>query len=192
MSALQLQVPSVALELSKLNLFRPSSDSPYPARCDEHGVRVLVISHHAEDDALLRRVLTRPEWLVRTARTLADASQALKRGAFSVAICESNLLDGSWRDFLGLAACMEHGPEVIVASRLAEASLWAEALNIGACDVLSKPFSPKEIIPVVGYAWRQWTSQRKQCPPPPAPNVLSGREDQRRNDRGHVVQEPLA
>jgi DNA-binding response OmpR family regulator len=160
MSALQLQVPSVALEASKLSLLTPNLSSPNRTRPDEDAVRVLLISHHTEDDALLRRVLAQPKWLVWTARTLADGIRLLKQNTFSVAICESELPDGTWREFLDRAARLEHGPEVIVASRLADESLWAEALNIGAWDVLSKPFSSEEVLHVVGYAGRRWESQQ--------------------------------
>jgi len=152
MTALQPRAHSVALETNVMSLLTPDAGSPNLTRSDEDTVRVLLISHHTEDDALLRRILEGPKWLVWTARTLADAIRLLKQNAFSVAVCEGDLLDGTWRDFLDLAARLEHGPEVIVASRLADASLWAEALNIGAYDVLSKPFSAKEILHVVGCA----------------------------------------
>jgi len=44
-------------------------------------------------------------------------------------------------------------PLLIVASRLADEYLWAEALNPGAYDVLAKPFDAEEVIRVLRSAW---------------------------------------
>ncbi len=47
-------------------------------------------------------------------------------------------------------------PLLIVTSRLADEYLWAEALNLGAWDVLAKPFDREEVSRVLGFAWRHW------------------------------------
>ena len=47
-------------------------------------------------------------------------------------------------------------PFLIVASRLADERLWAEALNLGAYDVLAKPFDSTEVTRIVGMAWLRW------------------------------------
>ena len=46
---------------------------------------------------------------------------------------------------------------LIVTSRLADEYLWAEALNLGAYDMLAKPFDASEVVRVLGSAWRHWT-----------------------------------
>jgi DNA-binding response OmpR family regulator len=43
-----------------------------------------------------------------------------------------------------------------VSSRLADDYPWAEALNLGAYDVLAKPFEATEVIRIVSLAWRHW------------------------------------
>jgi FixJ family two-component response regulator len=48
---------------------------------------------------------------------------------------------------------------LIVASRLADERLWAEALNLGAWDVLAKPFNHIEVIRSVKSAWQHWHDQ---------------------------------
>ena len=48
-------------------------------------------------------------------------------------------------------------PVLIVTSRLADEYLWAEALNLGAYDVLVKPFDASEAVRVLDSAWRHWT-----------------------------------
>ena len=47
-------------------------------------------------------------------------------------------------------------PLLIVTSRLADERLWAEALNLGAWDVLAKPFAAEETIRIVSVARQHW------------------------------------
>jgi DNA-binding response OmpR family regulator len=51
-------------------------------------------------------------------------------------------------------------PLLIVTSRLADERLWAEALNLGAYDVLAKPFDTAEVVRVVSLAWQHWHTRR--------------------------------
>jgi hypothetical protein len=45
-------------------------------------------------------------------------------------------------------------PLLIVPYRLADEYLWAEALNLGAFDVLAKSFDGNEVDRTLGLAWR--------------------------------------
>jgi DNA-binding response OmpR family regulator len=49
---------------------------------------------------------------------------------------------------------------LIVTSRLADEKLWAEALNLGAYDVLAKPFDLSELVRSVNLAWLHWWHQQ--------------------------------
>jgi DNA-binding response OmpR family regulator len=69
-----------------------------------------------------------------------------------VLICESNLSDGSWRDVLSGLAAEAAAPPLILVSRLADDHLWAEVLNLGGYDVLSKPFDAREVLWSVHHA----------------------------------------
>jgi DNA-binding response OmpR family regulator len=51
---------------------------------------------------------------------------------------------------------MPNPPALIVASRLADERLWAEALNLGAWDVLATPFNRNELIRSVRSGWQHW------------------------------------
>ena len=55
-----------------------------------------------------------------------------------VVICERDLSPGSWVDMLKEGRLLPNAPSLIVTSRLADDKLWAEALNLGAYDVLAK------------------------------------------------------
>lgn len=68
-------------------------------------------------------------------------------------ICERDLPDASWTDLLEQAAALPEPPYIIVTSRHADDRLWAEALNLGAYDVLAKPFDAGEVIRIVSLAW---------------------------------------
>jgi hypothetical protein len=52
-------------------------------------------------------------------------------------------------------------PLLIVTSRLADERLWAEALNLGAWDVLAKPLDRQEVSRVLNTVWLQWNGRRE-------------------------------
>jgi len=82
---------------------------------------------------------------------------------FPVLLCEETLPDGSWKDLLALCQCAANPAYLIVTSQFADDRLWAEVLNVGAYDVLAKPFQSKEVFRVIGLAWRHWTDCRKSA-----------------------------
>ena len=53
--------------------------------------------------------------------------------------------DGKWLDALHLARQYPYGMEVIVTDPQADARFWAEALNMGAYDLLAQPFYEPEV-----------------------------------------------
>ncbi len=95
--------------------------------------------------------------IVKTAG-LEKVKALLKRekGITVVLCCEQDLRDGTtWREVLEHAKTTESRPSVIVCSRLADERLWAEALNLGAHDVLrSEPVVHDELARVIGSAHR--------------------------------------
>jgi FixJ family two-component response regulator len=48
---------------------------------------------------------------------------------------------------------------LIVTSRLADEHLWSVALNLGAWDVLAKPFDRSEVFRGVKSGWQHWHDQ---------------------------------
>ncbi len=127
-------------------------------------VPVLSISPIEEDHFFLRRILDRLQgtlgasrtFTVKSCATLASGLAALRIRQFEVVVCERDLSPGSWKDVLEQATILPDPPSFIVTSRLADERLWAEALNLGAFDVLAKPFDGTEAMRVVGAAWRAW------------------------------------
>ena len=131
-------------------------------------LNVLSVSPLAEDHATLGSVfgdtapdfLTDVHWQLSTASTLSSALRSLLRLDCPVVICERDLPLGDWKDLLEHTRHLKNPPLVIVASRHADDSLWAEALNLGAYDVLAKPFDRIEIIRVVTSACLRWCRDR--------------------------------
>jgi CheY-like chemotaxis protein len=96
------------------------------------------------------------EWRVNACRTLASALTALRKLRVPVVVCESDLQPGTWKEVLEELRTLPDPPFLIVTSRLADERLWAEALNLGAYDVLAKPFDRMEVARIVSMAWLRW------------------------------------
>ena len=103
---------------------------------------ILSLSPNENDHQSLQVILAHPKGMIFKARD-----------------CERDLLPGSWSDVLVHIQSLPNAPSLIVASRLADDRLWGEALNLGAWDVLAKPFDPTEVIRSLHSAWRRWHDQ---------------------------------
>lgn len=127
-------------------------------------VSVLSVSPIEDDHASLRDIFHEPAWEAYTAcrwelhtiDTLAAAQNILRRERVPIVICESDLSPGSWRDMLAHIGQTRCPPLLIVTSRIADDRLWAEALNLGAYDVLAKPFDKDEVVRIISLAWLHW------------------------------------
>lgn len=104
-------------------------------------------AHHAD----LERVLD-PQWRLQICAGFAGVMDALRSGQLPLVIYDCDSLRGSWRSVLPKVAFRTNAPAMIMTSRLADASLWAEALNLGAWDVLAKPFDAAEVSRVLASA----------------------------------------
>ena len=87
---------------------------------------------------------------------LESALAVLHKQEVGVVLSEKDLPPHSWTDILDVINHLQDAPEFIVTSRLADERLWTEALNLGAYDVLAKPFNREEVIRSVSLAWLEW------------------------------------
>jgi DNA-binding NtrC family response regulator len=124
--------------------------------CDVEPVRVLAISPFSQDHLTLQNIISHSNWVLRTTSTDAEALEILREDLMPVVITERDLPPYSWKDVLQQLALMTNPPRLIVASNHADAQLWGEVLNLGAYDVLPKPFQSAELFPSVSSAWRAW------------------------------------
>jgi DNA-binding response OmpR family regulator len=124
-------------------------------------IPIVSISPFQEDHVFLRDTLKLSGCRVDGAGCRSEAFSLLRKNRAAVVICEKDLPDGTWQEVLDELAQWENAPPLIVTSRLADDSLWAEVLNLGGYDVLMKPLDPTEVSRVVNLAWEH--SQRGQC-----------------------------
>jgi DNA-binding NtrC family response regulator len=123
-------------------------------------VTVLSVSPLAEDHFSLQAIFDRSRWQLYRANCLAAAREVLCRQQVGVVICERSLSPGTWVDMLEDGRLLPYAPSLIVTSRLADDALWSEALNLGAYDVLAKPFDRTELVRSVTSAWLHWFHSR--------------------------------
>jgi len=138
-------------------------------------VTVLFVSPTPDDHTWLRQIFSKSgwseytlsQWSLTTSRTLESAVATLQRSIIPIVLCEADLLRGTWREMLEESRNVSNPPLLIVTSRLADEHLWAEALNLGAYDVLAKPFDENEVVRIVSLAWLHWKDRARVAAEPP-------------------------
>ena len=122
-------------------------------------VTVLSVSPLDEDHSSLQSIVLHSKWMLFKTRDLVSTLAVLKQREINVLLCERDLLPGTWIDVMEHVNAMPKAPSLIVASRFADDRLWSEALNLGAWDVLAKPFQVAEVIRSVISALQHWHDQ---------------------------------
>ena len=107
--------------------------------------RILYISRCSEDALLLSEMTRSLPLVLEHAESLQQAREWLHAHSYDVVLTEAELSDGKWLDVLHLVRDSPHAPHVIVTDKHADARFWAEALNLGAYDLLAQPFHPPEV-----------------------------------------------
>ena len=120
------------------------------------GVIALSVSPEADDQLALQSVFQPLKWMLFQADGLPSALRVLHKHEVGVVLCERDLPHANWRDMLEHLILLDDAPPLIVTSRLADEQLWAEALNLGAYDVLAKPFDTQELTRTTHLAWLHW------------------------------------
>jgi len=146
---------------------------------------VLAVFPAGEDTAVLRGILANSAWRLHAAATVAEACLLVDPSTAAI-VCERSFPDGrGWKDLLAVLHDMINPPALIVADRLADDRLWAEVLNLGAYDLLAKPFDTKEVLYSVSAAcrWREGRqlaprrlskAMERRVPPPPKTHSACG------------------
>ena len=107
--------------------------------------RILFVSGHQHDARRLSRMLHSLPLMVDHVETLQQAHTKLQQDDYGVILTEAVLPDGNWLDALRMASQCSRDLEVIVTDPHADARFWAEALNMGAYDLLAQPFYEPEV-----------------------------------------------
>ncbi len=107
--------------------------------------RILCISGQRENARKLSEMLHALPMELEHVATLRHARAHLRRQSYDLILTETALDDGNWLDILHLAREQPREVQVVVTDRHADAHLWAEALNLGAYDLLAQPFYEPEV-----------------------------------------------
>ena len=134
---------------------QPTAQNIHTSLPNPEKFSLLVVSHYKDDRSAVSQILHNPCWRIEHATSLEDAGKRLHEKVASVVLCERDLPDGDWKDLLPRVRKLALVPSVVVISRHANDDLWADVLSSGGYDVLSKPFDRRELVRVVGMAWRQ-------------------------------------
>ena len=129
--------------------------------CVEDSVRqLLIVSSATEDRRFLARILsshTCPQYWV---TSVHEAIDWLERGSAQVVICDDRLPDGQWQELWEELRRRPTPPVFIVSAGWSDARLWAEVLNLGAYDVLVKPYHDGEVKRILRNACRTFEHHR--------------------------------
>ncbi len=141
---------------------------PAVATAGKGSVTILCIDPNDADRESLARIFhesdwslyTDLHWALITRSTMSSAVSTLRQMPIPVVICEADQSHGLWQEILDSVSFLPNPPLVIITSRLADERLWAECLNVGAYDVLAKPFETSEVIRILSLACLHWLDRR--------------------------------
>lgn len=123
---------------------------------------VLVISCAEDDHVRLREILEIAGFHAQSARTAADGCRIMRKTPVPVIVANCDLKNRCWKDvwraISKLAAYPR--PRLIVAADATDEGFWAEVVEVGAYDIIARPFDAKEVLWVVTDAWSQWERER--------------------------------
>lgn len=150
-------------ETAPLRRTPPGPASAQPGRKPDTTPTPIVVAGPFDEHFLrLLEILKPTEWAVYWSATGAEAMATLRRGDVPVVLCESKLPDGGWRGLIAEVESLVRPPRIVVTTVCANRRLWAEVLNLGAYDLLLKPYDADEVIHVVTCACQFWMAAQQE------------------------------
>src|SRR5262245_27308382 len=138
---------------------------------------ILVVEDEPAIAESVAYALRRDGFSVGIAGNLAEAEA--ERDQADLVVLDLMLPDGSGFDFIGTLRAMRPGkPVIVLSSRDGEADRVA-ALETGADDYVTKPFSPREIVARVRAVLRRTSAQSVPPEPPDLPPIVVDRTTRR-------------
>jgi DNA-binding response OmpR family regulator len=125
--------------------------------CDRLRLRAntgLLVGGSTEELLALNEALVESEWQLCHAENIAAALKVLDTATVPVAICSCDLKNGDWREMLNAMQELPNAPSLIVGATSADNQFWAEVLNLGAYDLLMRPYNAREVAAVLDAAVR--------------------------------------
>jgi DNA-binding response OmpR family regulator len=122
----------------------------------EESVCAMLVGDFGADRLLLHDIFRNLGWRLWEARKRRDAMRRLASSLAPVVVAERDFPHWNWKRILSDFRLLARPPLLIVASRLADDALWSEALNLGAHDVLARPFDRDEVERAIASACRRF------------------------------------
>jgi len=119
-------------------------------------VSALMVGEYENDRMLVHDIFRKLGWRLFEAGDRRRGMDYLGRHPVQVVLAESGTPRWNWRRVLRDLRQLSRPPQLIVTSRCADDSLWAEVLNVGGYDVLARPFQADEVERVVAAARRHF------------------------------------
>jgi two-component system, OmpR family, response regulator QseB len=101
--------------------------------------RILYISEYEGDGRRLAQTLHTLRLVVDHVSTLREAGLQLQQEEYDVILTEAAVPDGNWLDVLHLARKSSRELRVVITDSHADACFRAQALDMGAYDLLTQP-----------------------------------------------------
>ena len=98
--------------------------------------RILIVCDNDSDTERLVTAFREAGLTSESVNSIAAGCEAAKSGRFQVVFSAPLLRDGSWRHLIDAASQHKLGFEVVLLARTFTFNEWAEALQVGAFDVL--------------------------------------------------------
>lgn len=98
--------------------------------------RVLIVSDDDSDTELLKTAFRKAGVGSESTHSMAEGCRSAKSGRFQVIFSTPLLADGSWGRLIDVADQYKLGFEIVLLARTFTFNEWAEALQVGAFDVL--------------------------------------------------------
>ena len=131
-------------------------------------ITVLSYDPNGTDQAALESIFHAAEWpqspglrwKLKVVANRRSAWAAIRSARIPLVVCGCDTQPEMWKEMLDKFARLANPPLLIVTSRLADDRLWVEALNLGAYDVLAKPYDTSEVVRTFSCAWLRWHGHR--------------------------------
>jgi DNA-binding NtrC family response regulator len=127
------------------------------------GARILIVCDDDSDTKRLRTLLLEAGFASDCAKSVTTGCEAAKSGQFQVVVSIPQLRDGSWRRLTDIANHYDLPFEVVVWAHNFDLREWAEALDIGAFDVLDAVYDQPRVVEATKCAF--WAAYLKGAGP---------------------------
>ena len=142
-----------AVKLRLALLYTPMNEKMFgrPAGTPDRSALLATTSH--EDAKRTTGVLTGLGFTVVRVSSYRLAIQEMTKYRFTLVLTDVHLGDGGWKDILSQAVTIIDAPRVILLANAVDAGLCAEAISLGAYDVLARPLNEQEVRCVAALAF---------------------------------------